>query len=175
VNGTVHHALVGRLPRTLLLTVLAAITACTATASQIAFGSLDASLDTGSLAGTTFPVSFSYDASQINAIGESFIFLNSFDFTLLGTTFMRSEISQGGQAIFRNGVLDNVTASFQDDLPPGAPVANITFGFGGPGVIGYIDLARNSATGSFAFAQIPEPGTLGLSIAGLLLWRRLSP
>jgi hypothetical protein len=53
--------------------------------------------------------------------------------------------------ILRDGVLENVTASFQVRLPPNAPVNNITFGFGGPGVIGYVDLNNQYGDGSFTF------------------------
>src|SRR5215471_8737146 len=82
-------------------------------AAHIVFGRLDASLDTGSLAGTTFTVCFSYDADQVAPVGESYVQLNSFDFTLLGIPFTRNDIFQGGQVLFRDGVLENVTASFQ--------------------------------------------------------------
>src|SRR5262249_4181502 len=120
-----------------------------ANAEHIVFGRLDASLDTGSLAGTTFTVCFSYDADQVAPAGESYVQLTSFDFTLLGVPFTRNDIFQGGQVIFRDSVLANVTASFQVFLPPNSPVKNITFGFGGPGVIGYIDLHDQFGTGSF--------------------------
>ena len=148
-----------------------------AKASTIVFDSLNASLNTGSLAGTTFSVSFSFDASQINPAGPSFILLNSFDFTLLGTSFDRSYIFQGGQALLQDGVLNNVTASYQVLLPPGAPVQNITFGFGGPGAIGYLDLNGSFGDGRFTFAQsatgVPEPGTgailLVVCVAGAIL------
>jgi hypothetical protein len=53
--------------------------------------------------------------------------------------FSRDRITQGGQAIFRDGALENVTAS---------PVNNITFGFGGAGVIGYIDRAGKFGQGA---------------------------
>jgi len=127
---------------------------------------LNASLDSGSLAGTTFPATFSYDSSQVNPIRESFVTLDSFDFVLLGVPFTKNEISQGGQAIFDNGVIENVTASFQGNLPPNSPVNNITFGFGGPGVIGYIDLNNQFGSGTFTFASpVPEPGSLSLVLA----------
>ena len=121
-----------------------------ADAENIVYATLGASLDDGSLAGTTFPVVFSYDADQVADTGESYVQLNSFDFTLLGVTFTKSDIFQGGQVIFRDGVLDDVTASFQVILPPDSPVKNITFGFGGPGVIAYIDLDDQFGNGSFA-------------------------
>jgi hypothetical protein len=140
-----------------------------ATASPIVFDSLDASLNTGSLAGVSFPVSFSYDAGEVAPIGESFVTLTSFDFTLLGVHFTRGDIFQGGQAIFEDGVLNDVTASFQVFLPPQSPVENITFGFGGPGVIGYIDLNHQFGSGSFtsAPAPAPEPATVLLVGTGL--------
>ena len=113
-------------------------------------------LSTGSLVGVSFPVSFSYDAGQANPVGDSFITLNSIDFTLLGVAFDKANILQGGQVILHNGVSENVTASFQGPpLPPNSPVENITFGFGGPGVIGYIDLQGQFGNGSFTF--VPEP------------------
>jgi hypothetical protein len=56
-----------------------------------------------------------------------------------------------------------VTASFQVILPPNSPVKNITFGFGGPGVIGYIDLDNQFGSGTFTFVStVPEPGLLPL-------------
>jgi len=112
-----------------------------------------ASLDHGSLAGTRFPVFFSFDAGEVSPQGDSFITLQSFDFVLLGVAFTRSDIFQGGQAIFRSGKLVNVTASFQIRLPSNAPVNNITFGFGGEGVIGYIDLQGKYGDGSFVFTM----------------------
>jgi hypothetical protein len=72
---------------------------------------LDASLTTGSLAGVSFPASFSYDDSGLTGHGQEFIPLQSFDFTLLGTQFTRADITQGGQAIFQDGTLENVTAA----------------------------------------------------------------
>jgi hypothetical protein len=106
-------------------------------AATIIQGTFQATFDAGSLAGTTFKVAFSYDADQVQA--DSFVGLRSIDFTLGGAVFNRTFVNQGGQLIFRNGVLDNITASFQGQMPAGSPVNNVTFGFGGPGVIGYID------------------------------------
>jgi hypothetical protein len=131
---------------------------------------LNASLESGSLTGTVFPVAFSYDSNQVNPVGESFVTLVSFDFVLLGVPFTRHDIFQGGQAIFENGVIENVTASFQVILPPNSPVNNITFGFGGPGVIGYIDLNNQFGSGTFVFTSpVPEPGSFPLLAAMAIL------
>jgi hypothetical protein len=118
-----------------------------------------------------FPVTFSYDSNEVNPVGGSFVTLESFDFALLGVPFTRNDIFQGGQAIFEDSIIENVTASFQVILPPNSPVNNITFGFGGPSVIGYIDLNNQSGSGTFTFASpVPEPGLLPLlaMMAGLL-------
>jgi hypothetical protein len=139
------------LSATVILAAGASLTTVRGTAATIVFGSLDASLDSGSLAGVDFQATFSYDAALIDPSEVSYINLNSFDFTLLGTAFTLKDINQGGQVIFDHGILSNITASFQGVLPPGAPVHNITFGFGGPGVIGYIDLAGIFGGGSFRF------------------------
>jgi hypothetical protein len=45
---------------------------------------LNTSLDSGSLSGTMFPVTFSYDSNEVNPVGESFVPLESFGFVLLG-------------------------------------------------------------------------------------------
>ena len=128
-------------------------------ATTIVPGRLDSVLTTGSLAVLSFPVSFSYDGAQVNPVGESFVDLITFDFTLLGVPFHRSDIFQGGQVILLNGVIENVTASFQVILPPHSPVNNITFGFGRPGVIGYLDLNNQFGSGSFTINVVPEPET----------------
>src|SRR6266851_8570298 len=130
------------------------ITYTAAGRSELTTGSLQASLDTGSLAGTTFSVSFSYESSQVQQVGDSYVLLNSFDFTLLGVQFTRQDIFQGGQVIFHDGVITDVTASFQVFLPPDSPVQNITFGFGGPRVIGYIDLNGQFGSGSFLIGNM---------------------
>jgi hypothetical protein len=117
---------------------------------NIVYGTLTASLDTGSLAGTRFPIQYSYDANQVPSVGQSYAELLSFNFTLLGVSFTRSDIFQSGQIVFLNGVPQNVTASFQVRLPQGSPVTNITFGFGEPLGIAYIDLSGAPGSGSFS-------------------------
>jgi len=131
---------------------LVLIAAAPVRAENIVFGGLNASLDDGSLAGITFSVSFSYDQDQVAPDGQSYVTLASFDFTLLDVQFTRDDIFQGGQVIFDDGVPSNVTASFQVRLPDGSPVENITFGFGSPDGIAYIDLNDQYGSGSFTFA-----------------------
>src|ERR1700682_1339599 len=130
------------------------ITYAAAGRSELVTSSPQASLYPGSLAGTLFSVLFSYDSSQVQPVGDSYVQLISFDFPLLGVQFTRQDIFQGGQVIFHDGVITDVTASFQVFLPPNSPVQNITFGFGGPGVIAYIDLNGQFGSGSFLIGNM---------------------
>jgi hypothetical protein len=139
-----------RCTSTLILLLISA----TSARSQPATSHLNATLNTGSLAGTGFSVSFSYDPSQVSPVGDSYAQLIAFDFTLLGVQFTRADIFQAGQVTFHNGVIDNVIASFQVIVPPNSPVSNITFGFGGPGVIGYADLNGQFGDGSFTIGDM---------------------
>jgi hypothetical protein len=153
--------------KTIILAAVVLAVSSNAMATRIVPGGLNASLDTGSLAGTHFPVSFSYDADQVSLIGNSFVGLNSFNFTILNVLFTQNDIFQGGQAIFRNGVLNNVIASFQVHLPPQSPVENITFGFGGPGIIGYTNLNGQFGLGSFTFVSTGVPELISAYSLGL--------
>jgi len=131
-----------------------------------------AQLTTGSLAGTAFVFSFSYDSTSVLGSGQEFISLTGFDFNLLGTPYTLADITQGGQAIFQDGALQNIRAAFLTIPPRTAPVFSIAFGFGGPGVIGYIDLAHDLGEGTFAPANAPEPPSflsLGLGLALLVV------
>lgn len=136
-------------------TALAMLIACCsafpsgARAATIEF-QFDSSLQTGALAGTQFTGLASYDNSGITGIGTEYLTLTSFNFTLLGTTFTQADISQGGQAILQNGTLSYFTAALFPADPP-APVNDIAFGFGGPGVIGY------STPPGLTLARAPTP------------------
>lgn len=130
----------------------------------------DAILETGPYAGTAFDGTFSYDNAGVTGVGTEYFGLASFNFTLLGTAFSKADIDQGGQAILQNGVLADFTAAIFPPTPWPAPVSDIAFGFGGPGVIGYIGPAGNFGFGSYTIGAvpIPEPATLTLFAMGLL-------
>jgi hypothetical protein len=154
----------------LRLFACAAVSAAFAVAAPIVNGMLNASLDTGSLAGNTFAVSFSYDAGQVQPTGQTFVALSSIDFELLGTPFDKSGITQGGQAVFQDGAIFNLTASFQSPMPPGSPVSNITFGFGGPGIIGYIDDNGMFGSGAFTFVPVAAPEPAYSLLTGIVVF-----
>ena len=135
----------------------------------------DASLTSGPLAGTNFTISFSYDNSSLAGVGQEFLFLQSFNFTLLGTQFTLADIGQGGQAVFENGSLYLVEASFLPEPPQSPVVTSLAFGFGGPGIIGYADSDGQPGEGSYTLVSpagsvsTPEPGTLFTLIFGLIV------
>jgi hypothetical protein len=129
-----------------------------------------ATLTSGSLAPTTFPVHASYDDSGVTGGNGDFLPLTSFDFSLGGASFSRNNIAQGGQAIILFGQLDQVTAAFFGPLlPANSPVTDIAFGFGGPAVIGYLDLERNFGSGTFILTSVPEPSMFSPLAAALPL------
>jgi hypothetical protein len=147
-------------------------------ASTVQF-SFDAMLQTGPLVGTEFPGTGTYDTTGVTGIGQEFVSLASLDFTL-GVPFTRSDIRQGGQAILQNGVLSYFTAAFFPPPPSGSPVSDIAFGFGGPGIIGYITPPSNFGSGTYTITSlsVPEPGAaliLAVALLSLDAIRRRSP
>jgi hypothetical protein len=158
-------------------TALALLIACwsafppCARAATIEF-QFDATLQTGALAGTQFTGLASYDNSGVTGIGTEYEFLTSLNFTLLGTTFTRADISQGGQVILQDGTLSYFTAAFFPGAPP-APVDDIAFGFGGPGVIGYsTPPGFNAGLGAYTLeiVPVPEPSTVVLFISAIFVF-----
>lgn len=152
-------------------TALALLIACLslfphcARAATVEF-QFDASLQTGPLAGTQFTGLASYDNSAVTGFGTEYVFLTSLDFTLLGITFTQADISQGGQAILQDGTLSYFTAAIFPNYP--APVDDIAFGFGGPGVIGYsVPPGFNPGLGAYTLqiVPVPEPSTVALLLS----------
>ena len=128
----------------------------------------DATLDTGPLAGTTFPGTGSYDNQGETGIGQEYFSLTSLDFTLLGASFTRAGIDQGGQAILNDGVMFTFTAAFFPP-PPTTSVTDIAFGFGGPGIIGYTVVGSSDiGSGSYTLTSVPEPAALNIALLGLV-------
>ncbi len=116
----------------------------------------------GHLSGTQFSGNASYDNQGETGVGTEFFTLTSLNFSLLGFPFTRADISQGGQAILENGTLAYFTAAFFP-TSPSSPVTDIAFGFGGPGIIGYVTSGDNFGSGVYTIAPIPEPSTFLLS------------
>lgn len=129
-------------------------------AAIVTYG-FDASLNSGGLQGTQFPGTFSYDNSEQTGIGQEFIFLKTLDFSLLGTTFTKADLSQGGEVIINNGKVEDFTAAFFSPF-------NIAFGFGGQGIIGYNGLgASGSGVYTIRAKTVPEPTNIYSPILAL--------
>ncbi len=145
------------------------MTSLPAPAATIGF-SFNATLLTGAFTGTNFSGTGSYDTSGSTGMGQEFLTLTTLDFTLLGVPFTRADIFQGGQAILQNGALTYFTAAFFPPPPPSAPVNDMAFGFGGPGIIGYsTPPGSNFGSGIYTLSPspIPEPAALKLVALGL--------
>jgi hypothetical protein len=161
-----------------LIVLVASIACPTAHAADVQYD-FQASLTDGPLQGTSFWGTFSFDAGGITGVGMEYLTLTSLNFNLLGTTFTHADIKQGGQAILDNGKLDYFTAAFFPPPPLASPVQDIAFGFGGPGIIGYIKVINGvqvfgQGRYTFSAGTVPEVSTLGLMSLGLLigLWAR---
>jgi len=129
----------------------------------------DATLQTGPLAGTVFSGNAGYDNAGETGHGQEFLPLSTLFFTLDGVAFTRADISQGGQAILQNGTLSYFTAAFFPPPPDGSPVSDIAFGFGGPGIIGYVVTPNQFGSGIYTFtAAVPEPSPMAPLMLGLL-------
>ena len=132
--------------------------------------SFDASLDSGSLAGTLFTGTGSYNAPDPPIPGVAYVGLTSLNFSVDGQSYTLADNYQGGQAILDDGSLDYFTAAF---LPEG-PLETIAFGFGGPGIIGYEDDYGQFGEGTYTAiaSEVPEPASgmlCGTATAVLLL------
>ncbi len=151
-------------PLRMVFFLLMCLAVLAAHASPVAF-TFSASLDTGAFAGTNFTGTGSYDNQGASGTGKEFLTLTSLSFSLLGQSFTRADISQGGQAILQDGTLSYFTAAF---FPTASgPLNDIAFGFGGPGIIGYsVPPGFNPGSGSYtiqtASSPAPEPSTLVL-------------
>lgn len=142
-----------------------------AAASIVTYG-FAATLDTGALQGTSFSGSFAFNNAGATGVGQDFLTLTALDFNLLGTRFTLADIGQGGQAFLQDGRLVYFDAAFFPSSPT-SPVSDIAFGFGGPGVIGYV--ARNAegiGLGAYVItaSPVPEPSSLALIALGALMW-----
>jgi hypothetical protein len=92
-------------------------------------------LDSGTMAGTTFDGTVSYDLTSTTGVGTEYITLTTLAFEIDRVAFTKANLNQGGQMITQDGYPTYFTGAFTP--PPGSPVNDIAFGFGGPGVIGY--------------------------------------
>jgi len=167
VNNSIVHCLWRIGTVTLLLPILGIASAARAGITNASF---IASLTSGSLSGAQFTVSYSYESTNVTGGSEDYLPLNSFDFDLLGTHFSKNDIFQGGQVIFHYGYLYNVTADFDpavSGMPSNAPVNDIAFGFGGPGIIGYEDKENQFGGGTFSLiGSNLIPRVVSISIVG---------
>ena len=127
----------------------------------------NAALQTGALAGTDFSGTASYDNQGETGSGTEYFSLTSLNFTLFGVSFTKADIDQGGQVILQDGALFDFTAAFFPPPPANAPVSDIAFGFGGPGIIGYFTVPDSAGSGTYTLTAVPEPAAFGVCLLGL--------
>ena len=94
----------------------------------------NAALQTGALAGTDFSGTASYDNQGETGSGTEYFSLTSLNFTLLGVSFTKADIDLGWAG---NPPKRRFVRLYGGIFPPAAsnaPVSDIAFGFGGPGI-----------------------------------------
>jgi hypothetical protein len=134
----------------------------------------NATLDTGTLAGTSFSGTGSFDRQGMTGSGEEFLTLTALDFVLDGASFTKADIDQGGQVILEDGVLSSFTAAFFPPPPDNTSLGNLAFGFGGPRVIGYSTLpGPDFGSGNFTMVNVPEPNLFALYLLAIPTLRAL--
>jgi hypothetical protein len=149
-----------------ILVLVGLLVAPPAVAAVVDFD-FNADLQTGTLAGTMFPGTGSYDNAGVTGVGEEFVALSSLQFSLNGVEFTKADIKQGGQAILEGGVLSYFTAAFFPPPPDNSPVSDIAFGFGGPGIIGYIASSGVFGDGVYTITSISVPEPAPAAVFGL--------
>lgn len=141
------------------LVTSAAMFACFVTASRASLITYEFTSDlmSGPLSGTQFSGRFSYDSSSGTGTGHEFLPLTSLDFTIGGVQFDKSDLHQGGQVITDEGRASFFTGAFFPPPPDHSPVNAVAFGFGGPGIIGYVGRDGTPGAGKYVLTGVPEP------------------
>jgi hypothetical protein len=157
-----------------ILVFLGLVAAPPAVAAIIEFD-FNADLQTGTLSGTMFPGTGSYDNAGVTGVGQEFVTLASLQFSLNGVEFTKADITQGGQAILEDGALSYFTAAFFPPPPDNSPVSDIAFGFGGPGIIGYLTSPEEFGDGvytitSTSIREPPPAAVFGLALVVFTLF-----
>ena len=151
-----------------ILVLLGLVAAPPAVAAIVDFD-FNADLQTGPLSGAMFPGTGSYDNAGVTGVGEEFVALASLQFSLNGVEFTEADIKQGGQAILEDGTLSFFTAAFFPPPPDNAPVSDIAFGFGGPGIIGYFTSPEQFGDGVYTITSVSIPEPAPAAVFGLAL------
>ncbi|TVQ47566.1 MAG: PEP-CTERM sorting domain-containing protein [Gloeocapsa sp. DLM2.Bin57] len=145
--------------------------------------SVNGSIESGNLLGTTYTGTFSFD-EPVGSMGEVFVPVDSLSITFTDTevppntaTFTEADMPSGPEVLYLDGDLLGLSFSVED-----AQLGTVTFDFTfNPGFteVGQASLFYNiqgggSGTGTAEFEVVPEPTTMlaSFGILGVLGWYR---
>jgi len=130
---------------------------------MILWWNLTSIITSGTLFGTRFTGSLSYDSTGMTGVGVEYLGLKTITFSFAGVAWSKMQLYQGGEVVLRDGYPWYWTGAF---LPPqGSLVTVLAIGFGGSGVIGY-----ETPGGVFGMGDCHMVPTLW-SYLWLLVWR----
>src|SRR5260370_560654 len=122
-------------------------------AAEVATVQVDATLETGSQAGTKIPVTLAYDASAVAPKGDCVIPASPVGEQV--TALQRAE------AMFHDGVPTGIRMFLRLEGAD-SPIHNLVIGVGGPGTLGYVDQTGGIGTGTYRLRTVPNNGNLSV-------------
>jgi hypothetical protein len=128
----------------------------------------NAALQTGALAGTDFSGTASYDNQGETGSGIEYFSLTSLNFTLLGVSFTKADIDQGGQAILQTALCSTLRRHFSPRRQPMLLLATSHSALVDPASFGYFTVPDSSGSGTYTLTAVPEPAAFGVCLLGLL-------
>lgn len=156
--------------RNAVLAAASALTLAAALPAQAAIQNWDFSgeFDSGAFIGAAYSGSVSFDDATLTGVGQEWLLLDSFSFTLLGQHYALADAAAPAEAAFVDGRFVGVGYS----VASGDPLFSLVAGYEqiGEAFVAYDAVAGLSGAGSLAFTPaVPEPGSWALMAGGLAL------
>jgi hypothetical protein len=149
--------------------LLAALLLAGAPAAQAAVQTYDfgGTLDSGFYLGASFSGSFSFDDATLLGTGPEWLNVSSLFMSFLGNSYTEADADVG--TVAEVGFLDGAFLGLSYSVSSGDPRFSVIAGSFDPSdaYLAYDTALGNSGSGSIAYAQVPEPATYALLLAGL--------
>jgi hypothetical protein len=117
-------------------------------------------VDFGSLLGERYSGRFSFDAAGLTGLGAETLAAGSASFTFLARTFTLADAAHAATVDFQDGMLLGLNFEVTGFDPGFSLIAGTSFA--PDPFLAYSPSAGVDGTGFLAYAQVPEPGSLGL-------------
>lgn len=129
------------------------------------------SLDSGAYSGAGFSGEFSFDDAGLTGVANEWALVDTLGLTLLGNTYGLADGDVPAEAAFLDGALLGLSYSVSSSDPQFALIPGMTDV--SEAFFAYDSAQGLSGTGGVAYAAVPEPGTLALTLLaglGLVGW-----